>query len=420
VRLESPVVDETTEAAIEPGRIRLHLKKVLLSPAFRTSLRCQTFLAYLVERSLDGQAGSLKERALAVDVFGRSAEANLAEDTIVRVSAREVRRRLAQYYSTAEAATEDVRIDLPTGSYVPLVHRVTGPGTKAALPHSATETTRLSWFRPFRVWTAVSVLGALSYFAVAPLLGVSALDAFWSPLLGAGKTVLIVVGTPVVYQASDRARRLNDARAGVPPPLLDMPIDVPPEKLDGSDMVPVLDKHVGVGNLLASTDLVDFFARRKRNTRVRIANHVEFLDLAESPAILIGAFSNRWTVELNERLHFRFAWAPGRIPEIVEAGGKRIWTLTSAPPPDGSADEDFVLVSRLLDGSVRQPTLVVAGIKQFGTGAGGRLVVDPTQLGGVLSQLPPGWQEKSLQLVLRARVIGVGPTTPELVASYVW
>jgi hypothetical protein len=165
---------------------------------------------------------------------------------------------------------------------------------------------------------------------------------------------------------------------------------------------------------------VDFFARRKRNTRVRIANHVEFLDLAESPAILIGAFSNRWTVELNERLHFRFAWAPGRIPEIVEAGGKRIWTLTSAPPPDGSADEDFVLVSRLLDGSVRQPTLVVAGIKQFGTGAGGRLVVDPTQLGGVLSQLPPGWQEKSLQLVLRARVIGVGPTTPELVASYVW
>ncbi len=97
MRLESPVVDETTEAAVEPGRIRLHLRKVLLSPAFRTSPRCQTFLAYLVEKSLDGQAGSLKERMLAVEVFGQSAEANLAEDTIVRVSAREVRRRLAQY-----------------------------------------------------------------------------------------------------------------------------------------------------------------------------------------------------------------------------------------------------------------------------------------------------------------------------------
>ncbi len=233
--------------------------------------------------------------------------------------------------------------------------------------------------------------------------------------------MLLVVGTPVVYQASDRARRLNDERAGVPPPLLDMPIDVPPDKLDGSDMIPVLDKHVGVGNLLASTDLVNFFARRDKTARVRIANHVEFLDLAECPTILIGAFSNRWTVELNEHLHFRFAWAPGRIPEIVEAGGKRIWTLTSSPPPpDGSAEEDFVLVSRLLDATVRQPTLIVAGIKQFGTGAGGRLVVDPTSLSGVLNQLPPGWQGKSLQLLLRARVIGVGPTTPELVASYVW
>jgi hypothetical protein len=420
VGLESPVVDERPDGSVDPDMIRLHLKKVLLSPAFRTSPRCQTFLAHLIQKSLDGQAGSLKERALAVDVFGRCAEANLAEDTIVRVSAREVRRRLAQYYATAEAAGDEVRIDLPTGSYVPVVQMMAERGTDASSSPAAMASARFSWASPFAAGTVVAVLGALAYVAAAPLRGVSSLDAFWNPVLGAAKTVLIVVGTPIVYHPSERAQRLSDASLGFPPPLLQAPIDVPPEKLDGSDMIAVLDKHVGVGNLLASTDLVDFFARHNRTARVRIANRVEFIDLGESPVILIGAFSNRWTIELNPHMHFRFGWAPGRIPEIVEAGGERHWALPSVPPANGTSDDDFILVSRILDSSVRQPTLVVAGLKQFGTGAAGHLVVDPAQLGAVASQLPPGWQTKSLQLVLHARVIGNGPTAPELVASYAW
>jgi hypothetical protein len=78
--------------------IRLQLRSILASPAFHGSKRCQQFLEYVCEKSLAGEGGSLKERTVAVEVFGRRPQADLGEDTIVRVGAREVRKRLALYY----------------------------------------------------------------------------------------------------------------------------------------------------------------------------------------------------------------------------------------------------------------------------------------------------------------------------------
>src|SRR6476469_7157923 len=102
-----------------PDEIRLQLRSILASPAFHGSKRCQQFLEYVCEKSLAGEGGSLKERTVAVEVFGRRPQADLGEDTIVRVGAREVRKRLAVYYVTPEGAGSEIRIDLPSGSYAP-------------------------------------------------------------------------------------------------------------------------------------------------------------------------------------------------------------------------------------------------------------------------------------------------------------
>ena len=39
---------------------------------------------------------------------------------------------------------------------------------------------------------------------------------------------------------------------------------------------------------------------------------------------------------------------------------------------------------------------------------------------GVRAKLPAGWENRNMQLVLHARVIGNAPTQPELVAFHVW
>src|SRR3954454_17471423 len=113
--------------AVAPGEsnrpthdeVRRQLGAILASPAFHGSKRCQQFLEHVCERALAGQENTLKERTVAIEVFGRQPESDLGEDTIVRVGAREVRKRLAQYYVSPDGASAGVRIDLPPGTYVP-------------------------------------------------------------------------------------------------------------------------------------------------------------------------------------------------------------------------------------------------------------------------------------------------------------
>lgn len=100
------VFHEPTPNAQAPGaeEIRRQLKNILASTAFHGSWRCQQFLEHVVEKSLAGESAHLKERLVAIDVFGRSPQTDLGEDAIVRVGAREVRKRLAQYYVTPGAS----------------------------------------------------------------------------------------------------------------------------------------------------------------------------------------------------------------------------------------------------------------------------------------------------------------------------
>lgn len=83
------------------SEIQAQLKHILASPSFQGSKRGQQFLEYVCLKALSGEMGCLKERSIAVEVFGRQPNSNMGDDTIVRVGAREVRKRLAQYYVTA-------------------------------------------------------------------------------------------------------------------------------------------------------------------------------------------------------------------------------------------------------------------------------------------------------------------------------
>jgi len=100
------------------GLVRLHLKRVLASHAFAGSQRAADFLRLIVEHMLEGEVDSLRERMIGAEMFGRPVDYDTGSDSVVRVKATEVRKRLAQYYLETEE-TPDVRIEIPSGSYVP-------------------------------------------------------------------------------------------------------------------------------------------------------------------------------------------------------------------------------------------------------------------------------------------------------------
>jgi hypothetical protein len=113
--------------------VRMELNRLLESVAFRTSKRCREFLEYIVERTINGPSGALKERSIGVELFQLPQDFDTGQHTIVRVTANEVRKKLAQHYLAENGAYHPVRIDLPPGSYS-AVFTWGAPAAEAPLP----------------------------------------------------------------------------------------------------------------------------------------------------------------------------------------------------------------------------------------------------------------------------------------------
>ena len=94
------------------------LERVAASPHFARSLRLQEFLGYSVRAALEGRTEEVKERTIAVEVYGRSLEYDPRCDPIVRSEAHRLRTKLAAYYAR-EGCSDPIVIELPKGGYVP-------------------------------------------------------------------------------------------------------------------------------------------------------------------------------------------------------------------------------------------------------------------------------------------------------------
>ncbi len=108
----------TLPHGIDQAAVRVSLERVLSSRTFAGADRLSRFLRFVVERTLEGRGDELKEYLLGVEVFDRTDAFDPRFDTIVRVEARRLRGRLADYYRD-EGAADLVLLALPKGAYVP-------------------------------------------------------------------------------------------------------------------------------------------------------------------------------------------------------------------------------------------------------------------------------------------------------------
>lgn len=106
----------------ESGRqIRQELARILADPDFQSSPRSGALLTHVVEKTLAGRQGEIKESTIGVEVFGRPADYDTRRDAIVRSEARRLREKLNRY-SLREGTRSVVRIEVPRGSYQPEFH----------------------------------------------------------------------------------------------------------------------------------------------------------------------------------------------------------------------------------------------------------------------------------------------------------
>src|SRR5271170_5442958 len=105
------------EPRIKEDEEREELSAVLQSGILKRAPNLQHFLEFVAEEYFAGTADQVKEYSIAVHALHRPAQFDPQSDTIVRVTAYALRKKLEQYYAT-EGATHEIQIHLPAGKYI--------------------------------------------------------------------------------------------------------------------------------------------------------------------------------------------------------------------------------------------------------------------------------------------------------------
>jgi len=445
------------DGTVDPAAIRQQLQRLLEHPSFKSSKRCRHFLEHVIEHALTPVTGaeSLKERTLGVQVFGREPSYDTAADPVVRVTAGDIRRRLGQYYAEP-AHQRELRIDLPSGSYTPTfswpatsplssesaAEGHTPPHAHAAQPDaetSAIDAARgMSGAMRSRRWPRrlVGVAGLLGALAVLGTVAVTqqpsaAFDRFWAPLLRSKVPVLLCTGSIDVYELPPRIKQAANiaALSSSSPSPAQSPAQTPsqqaqarPQTFDARDVERVGAGFVSVADAVAIVRLAAIFQEHGTPYQVRENRATSFADLRTSPTVLVGMFSNAWTLELGSE--FRF------VPFIEEGTGRIMikdrqhperseWQL-QRPWPALTITRDYALVSRVFDPATGTMVVISAGITPFGTTAAAEFLTNRQLLDAALRHAPPDWPTRNLQLVLETRVIGGTAAPAHVLAIHVW
>ncbi len=375
-----PYVPGVAMLEADASVVRAELDAILADSLFTHSKRCQAFLRYVVERTLDGHADDLKERTVGVEALGRPASYDTSLDPVVRTTAAEVRKRLAQYYQQHPSAT--IRLALPTGSYVPVIenHPAAGATAATAAGGSSVGTSRLRYY----------LLGAIAVVAIAAtgtyLLRASPerspVEDFWRPISSASGTVDVYLGPAT----------------GV-----------------GGELI----------TLQAATALSRVVAELHRHGTpfgIKLESQSDFADIRGHSIVTIGLFNNQWTRHINETLRFQLVRGPDGPTGIRDTAHADRWWTRTPPPPEPQHDivEDVALVTRVIDARTGHWVISIGGVGPPGTAAAAEFVTSPDHLARLVETAPSDWRDLNMQVLLRTSVHAGLAGPPQIVASHFW
>ncbi len=426
----------------EKAAIRAQLDLLLAHPLFFQSKRYPALLRFVVEQTLEGNAEQVKERCIGIEVFNRPPGYDANADPVVRVTAGEIRKRLAQYYYDPTHADE-IRIELPTGSYVPVFQRFVEPPVPAPAPAVSSAIAENLPATPVKIAPSFVALPAkpiphhrnhpyltllLVCMSLAVGLGVGyeysrargpialppnpadqALADFWEPMTTGPATVTFCLGEPARDSSKD-----SDPDKAILQSKLTEPLYF---RLRQSGLFALAD-------VTTLTRMSEPLQKQHKSFRVSAASAASFAQLREGPAVLIGAFDNLWTMRLTRDLRFGFDSVDGNASIVDrrkngDTSAKNQW-FTAWDLPYEKLSRDHAIVARFRDSVTGQPVVIAAGISEEGTEAAGELLSNPTDLANLLSKAPPNWRNMNMEAVIETQVIEGHSGPPQVLAVEFW
>jgi hypothetical protein len=296
-------------ADADPQAVKRHLEKLLASGQLGKSETSRKLVSYLVERSVRGEAP--KEAEIAIDVFGRNASFNGAEDSLVRVAVRTLRQKLGEYYA-GPGRNDELQFVIPKGAYrLSFVPNESAAQTNApppagdpsltdsptALPAAArSRSARNIWG-----WTAAVALALLAVSLVAnvhlwkraasedPAALRVKTSAVWAEVVKSDRPLMIVLGDLFMYTQTDpgtgRIQTVRDSDINSSEDLRAFLANNPSLAADrGLRYVTMIQKSAAVG--MAS--VLQVVSKPGRRVDVRVRDEVQVEDIRNNDIIYIG------------------------------------------------------------------------------------------------------------------------------------
>jgi hypothetical protein len=450
-------MDSITQSHLRAGKIavteqevaflRQHLQEIIEGTAFKGSHRSGQFLKYIVERAIAGNTDTLKERAIGIELFGRSPSYDTGEDAIVRVTASDVRKRLLQHYGKYGTGSE-IRLSLPLGSYIPEVRRdspvmeplvlpaVVPPVFPNAAPQALAETP-LPAPPPQKVrslhvskWIVVAVLVAG--------LNLAAWIVFWNHSSPAEPRPGSLLPWSVLFRSTGSTKVITsdpniekiERLSGQPISLSDYanqqyipnPSVLPPEIVRfckdflRGDLASTVD--AGVAARIAALAQTNGSA-----IEVRGAREIRLSDVyTDDNFIFLGSpISNRWAGLFNDQLDFRFD-VDNKQEIVRNVHPRSTEQLSYVPTAKGYATgQSFATISFIRNPGKSGQVLLLAGANAEGTAAAGDLVANGPRLSSELKRcgISRSGSIRYFQLLLALNTMAGSPSDVKVIACHI-
>lgn len=295
----------------EDSDIGIWIDKVCSSRIF-TSPTDSRLLRFLVNSTLEGKV--LKETVIAVEIFNRDPSYNPGDDSIVRSSIYNLRKKLNAYY-LEEGRSDLIKITIPKGSYQVVLEDSGDPKpvqSNLLKKQIRISTVLLAGLVPIALIIIYSVL--LRGKNREPGTDVRN-NYLWSGLISGDKPLLIVLGD---YFMMERIQPGDSSHSFIRNPEVNTP----------EDFISYRDRNPGMRDQMKAFGMsyfgeeipwglmriLDVFKSSSRKITVKYSSELSPADLRENDIIFFGDFSTlRLLRSFMSHTHYRFNLTPPAV-----------------------------------------------------------------------------------------------------------
>ena len=373
---------------------REELRRILESKHLASSPKKSRFLEFVSEQTFLGNGNKLNEYLIGVEVYDRGSEFDSQRDPIVRVQAHDIRRILKKYYEE-EGKDSLLRLELPTGGYLPVFTRHGSPRT------DTTEAERVANPVPVATprWHAALtlVLAALCVILIvlvarnwnskktnqpahAATLAAD-LEWFWQPFLALNEPPLVVIPNHPLLRAAHDGDSAPTLAGGHEIPKSELPEfrdTIHFRELKKFRFVPSLTDFTSVGETIGVVRLCQMFLQVGQKCWVQQSRLVNMEEIKANNAILLGG-NQSWSgrVFLNpEGFHFQGGVILNRHPRRGELAVYK----PEFDPVTNQLRRDYALVLMLPNERSEDRVLLVYGVYTQGSQAAIEYLTNPERM----------------------------------------